>query len=107
MGETAVWTDPRLFSMLIFDPEAPPAPNVASYARPEALEGRADRLAKAVDELLDLALQMGGGIEYCHGIGVKLDRWMDREWDGGLSLARRLKHAVDPGATLNPGKLGL
>lgn len=94
MGETAVWTDPRLFSMLVLDPQ-----------RGEG-SGR-ESLAKAGDELLDLTLEMSGGIEYCHGIGVKLDRWMEREWDGALALARRLKHAVDPGATLNPGKLEL
>ena len=94
MGETAVWTDPRLFSMLILDPR-------------HGEDGGRESLASAGDELLDLALELGGGIEYCHGIGVKLDRWMEREWGGALALARRLKHAVDPGATLNPGKLGL
>lgn len=94
MAETAVWTDPRLFSMLIVDPQ-------------HGSGGSEWRLATAADALLDLALSMDGGVEYCHGIGIKLDRWMPREWGGALVLARRLKAAVDPASTLNPGKLGL
>ena len=92
--EAAVWTDPRLFSLLVVDPQS----------------GRDDRqavLATAVEELLTLAQAMGGGIEYCHGIGAKLAPLMEREWADALVLARRLKHALDPRDTLNPGKLGL
>ena len=112
MAETAVWTDPRLFSMLIVDPELRSTGQGPLPVRPEALEAspersRRGRLAAAADELLDLALSMDGGVEYCHGIGIKLERWMPREWGGALSLARRLKGAVDPASTLNPGKLGL
>ncbi len=112
MAETAVWTDPRLFSMLIVDPELRSAGQGPPPVRPEALEAcpersRRGRLAAAADELLDLALSMDGGVEYCHGIGIKLERWMPREWGGALALARRLKGAVDPASTLNPGKLGL
>ena len=63
--EAAVWTDPRLFSLLVVDPQS----------------GRDDRqavLATAVEELLTLAQAMGGGIEYCHGIGAKLAPLMER-----------------------------
>ena len=92
--ETAVWTDPRLFSLLVTDPEG----------------GEGDRqavLAGAVDRLLNEALAVGGGIEYCHGLGVKLEPFAPGEWGDALLLARRLKHALDPGRVLNPGKLGL
>ena len=92
--EAAVWTDPRLFSLLVVDSQGGEA-------------GRQAVLAGAIEELLALAQDMGGGIEYCHGIGAKLAPFMEREWADALLLARRLKHAVDPNGTLNPGKLGL
>ncbi|MDA1175420.1 MAG: FAD-binding protein, partial [Chloroflexi bacterium] len=60
-----------------------------------------------VDELLAGALRMGGGVEYCHGLGTKLAGWADQEWGDALLLARRLKGAVDPNGILNSGKLGL
>jgi FAD/FMN-containing dehydrogenase len=92
--EAAVWTGPGLYSVFVHDPEGG--------------EGsRQQVLAQAVDTLLDMALTLGGGVEYCHGIGMKLDRHTAREWGDGLHLARRLKEAVDPAHILNPGKLGL
>lgn len=92
--ETAVWTDPRLFSLFVMDPR-----------RDEP--GRDAALYEATGALLTLALAMDGGIEYCHGIGARLLPWAEREWGDALVLARRLKHAVDPQGILNPGKLGL
>ena len=92
--ETAVWTDPRLFSLLLTDPKG----------------GEGDRqaaLAMTVDRLLGEALAMGGGIEYCHGLGTKLEPLAVDEWGDALPLARLLKGALDPGRVLNPGKLGL
>ena len=60
-----------------------------------------------MDEMLDAAIAMGGGVEYCHGLGTKLGSWATREWGDALTLARGLKHAVDPQGILNPSKLGL
>ena len=57
--------------------------------------------------MLEEALRLGGGVEYCHGLGVKLGDWAEREWGDALLLARRLKRAVDPNGILNPEKLGL
>jgi FAD/FMN-containing dehydrogenase len=91
--EAAVWTDPRLFSLFVTDPDE---------ARAEAGH---PPLWDAVDRLLEGALAMGGGVEYCHGLGTKLGDWAEREWGDALLLARRLKRAVDPNNTLNPGKL--
>jgi FAD/FMN-containing dehydrogenase len=93
--ETAIWTHPQLFSLYITDPEE----FDANSAQP--------RLWTAVDQLLSGALAMDGGVEYCHGLGTKLDVWATREWGDALLLARRLKRAVDPNGVLNPGKLGL
>jgi FAD/FMN-containing dehydrogenase len=98
--ETAVWTDPRLFSLYLVDP----------HAEVEGLsveDGGTHPLWDAVDELLAGALRMEGGIEYCHGLGTKLAAWAEAEWGDALLLARKLKRAVDPNGILNPGKLGL
>ncbi len=97
--ETAVWTDPRLFSVYIVDPSAD--------LDADGETGKAPALWGAVNELLAGALRMGGGVEYCHGLGTKLAGWADHEWGDALLLARRLKGAVDPNGILNPGKLGL
>ncbi|MDA0798137.1 MAG: hypothetical protein O2884_05655 [Chloroflexi bacterium] len=97
--ETAVWTDPRLFSVYIVDPSAD--------LDADGGTGKAPALWGAVDELLAGALRMGGGVEYCHGLGTKLAGWADQEWGDALLLARRLKGAVDPNGILNSGKLGL
>lgn len=93
--EIAVWTDPELFSVFVRDPD------------PARAEGADPPLWRAVDAMLDCALAMGGGVEYCHGIGVKLAGWAEREWGDALLLARRAKSAVDPAGIFNPGKLGL
>ena len=98
--ETAIWTDPRLFSVYLVDPDDTDAAEVA-------VGGRIPPLWQAVDELLSAAIAMGGGVEYCHGLGTKLGAWAVQEWGDALLLARRLKHAVDPNVILNPGKLGL
>ena len=92
--ETAVWTDPGLFSLMVADPQGGEGEHQAV-------------LAGAVDRLLGEALAVGGGIEYCHGLGVKLDPYAPDDWGDALLLARRLKQSVDPKRTLNPDKLGL
>ena len=95
LREIAIWTDPQLFSLFIIDSDE------------SAAEANQPRLWVAVDELLSGALAMGGGVEYCHGLGVKMDVWANLEWGDALKLAQRLKRAVDPNRVLNPGKLGL
>jgi D-lactate dehydrogenase (cytochrome) len=60
--EAAVWTDPRLYSLFLIDP------------RSEAeVGGGWPPLWDAVDALLESALAFGGGVEYGHGLGTKLD----------------------------------
>ena len=92
--EYAIWTEPELFSMVMTG---------------AALEngGPSDSFAHTVDSVLRLAQDMGGTIEYCHGVGLKLAHLMEREWGSGLTVARRLKRALDPYGIMNPSKLGL
>jgi FAD/FMN-containing dehydrogenase len=66
------------------------------------------KMADTVDDLLTLAQDLGGGMEYCHGVGLKLAHLMGRELgEAGMETLRRLKSALDPAGVLNPGKMGL
>ena len=90
--EYAVWTQPELFSMLIVPDEADtPVPG--------------DDMAAIVDQVLGLAQDLGGTMEYCHGVGLKLAHLLPREMGVGYDVARAIKRALDPQNIMNPGKL--
>ena len=88
------WTQPELVSLEMVRP--------VRADREEAREAVAD----AIDEVLRRALALGGSIEYVHGVGVKLTHLLAEELGEGLDLARKVKRALDPAGTLNPGKAG-
>jgi alkyldihydroxyacetonephosphate synthase len=90
VAQCGIWTRPELFSMVLHDPD-----------------GRLERLADSVDRLLELSQDMGGSMEYCHGVGVRLAHLLERELGAGTRILRTLKHRLDPNNVLNPGKLGL
>ena len=90
--EYAIWTQPELFSMLIV-----PAGEDSHMA--------ADAMGKVVDEVLALAQDMGGAMEYCHGVGVKLAHLLSREMGVGYDIAKAIKRVLDPHDIMNPGKL--
>ena len=92
--EYAIWSRPELFSMLIV-----PESGTAAASR--------EQLAKTVEQVLQLAQDMGGIMEYCHGVGVKLNHLVAREMGVGQDVVRALKQALDPNNIMNPGKLGL
>jgi FAD/FMN-containing dehydrogenase len=64
-------------------------------------------LEDTIEELLQLAQQMGGSMEYTHGVGVKLAPLMAKEHGYGLEVMRQIKQALDPRNIMNPGKLAL
>ena len=90
--EYAIWTQPELFSMLVV-----PAGS--------ATDKSIDVMAEAVDEVLTLAQDMGGAMEYCHGVGVKLAHLLPREMGVGFDTAKAIKGLLDPRNIMNPGKL--
>jgi FAD/FMN-containing dehydrogenase len=93
--EYGLWCQPELFSVVMA--------KMSLKSR-----GRATlAVARAVDELLILAQDMGGSMEYCHGAGLRLAHLMEREHGAGLEAMRAIKRALDPHSILNPGKLGL
>ena len=92
--EYAIWSRPELYSMLV---------------APEEGAGEEFRmnLASVVEKVLTLSQDMGGTMEYCHGVGVKLNHLLAREMGVGHDVMRTLKQALDPSNIMNPGKLGL
>ena len=85
--EYAVWGRPELFSMLV---------------RPTSNRVDSEEFANTVDDVLRLAQDMGGAMEYCHGTGVKLAHLLAREWGVGLEVIRAMKQALDPANIMNP-----
>ena len=94
--EYAIWTRPELFSMLLVADEAP----LTDMPNGEFSEN----LAAAVDAVLSLAQDMGGAMEYCHGVGVKLAHLLPREMGTGHDVASAIKRTLDPHNIMNPGK---
>lgn len=55
--------------------------------------------------ILSLSVQVGGCITGEHGVGLEKLRQMPEQFaPGELALLEDIKHAFDPGLTLNPGK---
>ena len=92
--EYAIWSRPELFSMLIVSESGTGADS-------------SERLGEIVQQVLELAQDMGGVMEYCHGVGVKLNHLLAREMGIGQNVVQALKQALDPNNIMNPGKLGL
>ncbi len=95
LRECGLWTRPELFSMVLRGPAS-------------SLAQAAENLAQAIDRILMLAQDLGGSMEYCHGVGLRLAHLFEREIGAvGLSLFRQLKEVLDPYNLCNPGKLNL
>ena len=89
--EWSLWARPEMLSFLFLEEED---------AGGQTSSGMGD----VVDRTLTLAQDMGGTMEYCHGVGVKLAHLMERELGSGMNAARKIKRALDPKNILNPGK---
>ena len=89
--EWSVWGRPEFFSMLIVDErgEGDPASR---------------NMTETVDEVLTLAQELGGTMEYCHGVGLKLAHLVPAELGIGYKTVCDVKAALDPNGILNPGK---
>ena len=51
-------------------------------------------------------LENGGMVNEHHGVGLKLSRFMRRQYGDAWPLLERIKGAIDPKGIMNPGKLG-
>lgn len=52
------------------------------------------------------ALESGGMVNEHHGVGLKLSRFMRRQYGAAWPFLQLLKRAVDPHGIMNPGKVG-
>ncbi len=90
--ECAVWGEPEMFSIIAADPSGSP-------------DGW-QRIRETADAMITEAVNMGGTVEYCHGVGVRLKHLLPKELgDGGVHLIRSIKTALDPANIMNPTKL--
>ncbi|MEO6164366.1 MAG: FAD-binding oxidoreductase [Candidatus Binatia bacterium] len=94
LQESGLWVQPELFSMRL-------------GAEDGAVANAQLALEVAIEELLRLVQQIGGSMEYSHGVGVKLAPLMAEEHGYGLQVMRQIKKIIDPNNILNPGKMGL
>jgi len=92
--EVGLWQGPELFSLVL-----------SSKAVDAKLAAR--NLWRVSDAIIRHAQDLGGCMEFCHGVGLKLAHLMEREHGLGLEIMRRLKETVDPLGIMNPGKAAL
>jgi glycolate oxidase len=65
-----------------------------------------ERVYKAMDEIFDTALKLGGTLSGEHGIGLGKLKYMPAQFgEEGMAVMRSIKQALDPDNILNPGKL--
>ncbi|MEM6482994.1 MAG: FAD-linked oxidase C-terminal domain-containing protein, partial [Pseudomonadota bacterium] len=57
------------------------------------------------EQLVEMALKLGGTATGEHGIGLGKLGYMDREHGGGWDMMGAIKTALDPMNIMNPGKL--
>lgn len=63
---------------------------------------------KAIEEIFQLVVDMGGTLSGEHGIGLSKAPFMNIAFnESEMELFRSIKHAFDPNNILNPGKMGL
>jgi FAD/FMN-containing dehydrogenase len=94
LQESGLWVQPELFSMRLGSED-------------DSTANAQLALEEAIEELLRLVQQMGGSMEYTHGVGVKLAPLMAEEHGYGLEVMRQIKRTLDPNNIMNPGKMGL
>jgi glycolate oxidase len=64
------------------------------------------RALKCVDEVIEIALNLGGVISGEHGIGLEKARFLKKAMDPtAIEMMRKIKDLFDPKHILNPGKI--
>jgi len=62
------------------------------------------RIDKALDEMYEAAISMGGTLSGEHGIGIAKDRFISKEYSPkAIEIMRGIKRVFDPNNILNPG----
>ena len=55
---------------------------------------------------MEAVLENGGMVNEHHGVGLKLSRYMRRQYGSAWDMMENIKHALDPNGIMNPGKVG-
>ena len=64
------------------------------------------RAEKAIDEIFEAAIRLGGTLSGEHGIGLAKRKYMKLEFgENGVDMMHAVKKAFDPKNILNPGKI--
>jgi glycolate oxidase len=65
-----------------------------------------ERALKCVDELIEIALKLGGVLSGEHGIGLEKQRFLKKAMDpAAIEIMKNIKSLLDPKNILNPGKI--
>ena len=65
-----------------------------------------ENVEHAIEELFDIALNLGGTLSGEHGIGIAKAGFLEREiGEASIAFSRRMKRALDPNNIFNPGKM--
>ncbi len=74
----------------------------------ERKKNEREKVEKAINELFETAIKLGGTLTGEHGIGKAKSNFMKLEHSPeSLQLMKSIKKAIDPNNILNPGKMGL
>ena len=64
------------------------------------------RALKCVDEVIEIALYLGGVLSGEHGIGLEKQRFLKKAMDPlAIEMMKKIKDLLDPNHILNPGKI--
>jgi glycolate oxidase len=65
-----------------------------------------ERALKCVDEVIEIALKLGGVLSGEHGIGLEKQRFLKKAMDpAAIEIMKKMKAMLDPNNILNPGKI--
>jgi glycolate oxidase len=65
-----------------------------------------ERTHKAMDEILETAIELGGVVSGEHGVGLEKVKYMSRSLDSvALNMMKKIKFLFDPNNIMNPGKI--
>jgi len=92
--EVGLWQGPELLSLVLSSRAADP-------------KTATRKLWRVSNLIIRYAQDLGGAMEFCHGVGMKLSHMMAREHGVGLEVMRQLKRTIDPLGIMNPGKESL
>jgi glycolate oxidase len=66
--------------------------------------GEMARVEKAMDEIVDYALSVGGTLTGEHGIGISKSKYLPKQLsETSLNMMKGIKKLFDPHGILNPG----